>query len=112
MQSTKDMKSSVHAMLDNLVDRKGRLKEQTVYAFPIGELNTVTADNKRQFEYLSIEFDKGTDLEVIRRNMQEWGNEQFAPLPADYVFNKMGYYELLSDGLFRKAVETRERLRK
>lgn len=112
MQLTKDMKKEVHALLDNLVDSKGRLKENTVYAFPVSDLNTVTADNKKQTEFLTLEFEKGTDLELIRRNMQEWASEQFHPYPADYVFAKMGYPELLSDGLYRKQVEVSERLRK
>ena len=111
MQLTKDMKNEVHAMMDNLVDSKGRLKENTVYAFPLGKLNVVSSDNREQHEYLTLEFEKGTDLELIRRNMHEWASEQFHPLQPDYIFAKMGYPELLSDGLFRKYVEVKGKLR-
>ena len=112
MQLTKDMKKEVDALLDNLVDSKGRLKENALYTFPIADVATVSSDNKKQTEFLTLEFEKGTDLELIRRDMQIWATEQFHPYPADFVFAKMGYPELISDGLYRNQVEVKERLRK
>lgn len=103
----KDLSKKDYSRFDNLITPFGILKEQTVYSIPVAELAMVNTQGKKQIEMLNIKFEAGTHIEEVRRGMNLWANREFQDISADTLWLQMGFYELMSDGVFRKLIETK-----
>lgn len=103
---TKDLNKRDYSRFDNLINLNGMLKEQTTYSFPVAELAMVNQDGNKQMEMLNITFEPGEHIEEVRRGMNKWATEQFVGIKADALWLQMGFYELMSDGMFRKLIKT------
>lgn len=58
---------------------------------------------------MNISFEKGTELEDVRRSMNSWCFNTFKKNP-DVIWVGLGYWELMSDGMFRKMIETKDKM--
>ena len=94
----------------NLLDNKGKLKEDTVYAIPVEDKVTLSSNGKKQVEVFKVTFEKGTHIEDVRRAMNKWADGQFN-LDNRGLWIHLGYYELLPDGVFRQMVQVKDKLR-
>lgn len=103
----KDLSKEGYSKFDNLINISGELRDNTIYSIPIGEITILDQDGNNQIELLNITFQKGTHIEEVRRSMNKWADIEFVDKDNDSIWIQLGFYELVSDGIFRKMVATK-----
>ena len=109
--SIKDLNKNSYDKFDNLIDHNGKLRGKTIYAIPVGEIDIVDKDGNKQIELINITFEAGEHIEEVRRGMNKWADANFTMLENDALWVHLGYYELMSDGMFRRMVATKGSMR-
>lgn len=89
----------------------GKLKEDTTYAIPIAEMQTLDVKGRRNVEVMRVTYEAGTHIEDVRRSMNSFVSEHFTNISNEAFFIHMGFYELLPSAVYMQMVEVSNRMR-
>ena len=103
------MKKSDYSRYGNLLNEWGKLREETTYSIPLGEVSILNKEGQKQIEFMTIKFEKDTHIEDVRRSMNTWAKSQFKKEPSA-IWVHLGFYELMPDALFRQVVQMRDKM--
>ena len=106
-----DVRKQDYHRFGNIIDESGHLSGEIIYSIPLRELDTLDAKGDKQVEMMNIKFEQGLHIEEVRRAMNKWADAQDFNLHNDALWVHLGYYELMSDGNFRKFVEVKQSMR-
>lgn len=106
--SIKDVNKKDYHKFHEIINTFGLLKEQTIYSIPLRLIDIEDAKGRKQQENLNIIFERGQHIEEVRRGMNKWASKEFeGVMKPDELWVHLGFYELLSEGMFTKMVNVK-----